>query len=43
MNQDKLNLLHPIYDISGSSASMFNISRVMYEGPEGVVSWRRSN
>ena len=38
MNQEKLNLLHPISDSSGSSASVFTISGVMYEGPEGVVS-----
>ena len=43
MHQEKLNLLHPIYDSSGSSASVFTISGVMYEGPEGVVSRRRSN
>ena len=43
MNQEKLNLLHPIYDGSGSSASVFTISGVMYEGPEGVVIRRRSN
>ena len=36
MNQEKLNLIHPISDISGSSASVFTISGVMYEGPEGV-------
>ena len=43
MNQEKLNLLHPISDISGSSASFFTISGVMYEGPEGVFYRRRSN
>ena len=43
MHLGKLNLLHPISDSSGSSASVFNISGVMSEGPEGVVSRRRSN
>ena len=43
MRQGKLNLLHPIYDSSGSSASVFTIYGVMPEGPEGVVSRRRSN
>ena len=43
VHQGELNLLHPISDSSGSSASVFTISGVMYEGPEGVVSWSRSN
>ena len=43
MNQEKLNLLHPISDSSGSSASVFTISGVMYEGLEGVSNRRRSN
>ena len=43
MNQEKLNLLQPISDSSGSSASVFTISGVMYEGPEGVSNQRRSN
>ena len=38
MHQGKLNLLHTIYDSSGSSASVFTISGVMYEVPEEVVS-----
>ena len=41
MHQGKLNLIHPISDSSGSSASVFTIDGVMYEGPEGVVSQRR--
>ena len=41
MHQGKLNFFHPIYVSSGSSASVFTISGVMYEGPEEVVSWRR--
>ena len=36
MNQEKLNLLHPISGSSEYSASVFTISGVMYEGPEGV-------
>ena len=43
VHQGKLNLLHLIYDISGSSASVFTISGVISEGPEDVVSWRRLN
>ena len=43
MKQGKLNLLHPISDSSGYSASVLTISGVMSEGPEVVISWRRSN
>ena len=43
MNQEKLNLLQPISDSSGSSASIFTISGVIYEGPEGVFYRMRSN
>ena len=41
MHQVNINLLHPISAISGSSASIFTISEVMYEGPEEIVSRRR--
>ena len=41
MYQVKLNLLRPISDSSGSSASIFTISVVVYEGPEDVVSQSR--
>ena len=43
MHQGKLNLLHPISGSSGSSASVFIIAGVMYEGPEGGVSRSRLN
>ena len=41
MHRSKLFLLCPISDGSGYSASIFTISRVMSEGAEEVVSWRR--
>ena len=41
MHQVNINLLHPIYVISGSSASIFTIPGVMYEGLEEIVSRRR--
>ena len=41
MHQGKLNLRNTIYASSVSRASVFTISVVMSEGPEGVVSRRR--
>ena len=41
MHQGKLNLLRPISDSSGSSASFFTIAVVTSEGPEDVVSQMR--
>ena len=43
VHQGKLSLLHPIYASSGSSAYVFAISGVMYEGGEKVVYRRQLN
>ena len=41
MHQGKLNFLRHISDSLGSSASVFTIAGVIYEGPEKVLSQRR--